>query len=98
MSAAPSQPERSRYVQGMFARIAARYDLMNRLMTAGQDVRWRREVIRRAAVPPGGRILDLGAGTGDLTFEALAQQPDCRPVAGDFTLAMMQVGQRGEGG
>jgi len=36
------------YVQGMFNRIAPRYDLMNRLMTAGQDIRWRREVIRRA--------------------------------------------------
>jgi demethylmenaquinone methyltransferase/2-methoxy-6-polyprenyl-1,4-benzoquinol methylase len=39
---------------------------MNRLMTAGQDAAWRSEVIRRAAVRPGGRLLDLGAGTGDL--------------------------------
>ena len=37
--------ERAHYVQDMFSRIAFRYDLMNRLMTAGQDVRWRQEVI-----------------------------------------------------
>jgi len=86
--------ERAAYVQEMFTRIAGRYDLMNRLMTAGQDVRWRREVIRRAALPAGGWLLDLGAGTGDMALEALRQQPACRPVAADFTLAMMQVGMR----
>ena len=84
---------RARYVQGMFARIARRYDLMNRLMTAGQDRRWRREVIRRAALTAGGRLLDIGAGTGDLAREALHQSPDCHPVAADFTLEMMRVGK-----
>ncbi len=58
--------ERTIYIKDMFARIAHRYDLMNRMMTAGQDVHWRREVIRRAELPPGGFLLDLGAGTGDL--------------------------------
>jgi demethylmenaquinone methyltransferase/2-methoxy-6-polyprenyl-1,4-benzoquinol methylase len=77
----------------MFARIAQRYDLMNRLMTAGQDSAWRREVIRRAALPAGGWLLDLGAGTGDMVFEALRQRPGCRPLAADLTLEMMQVGQ-----
>jgi demethylmenaquinone methyltransferase/2-methoxy-6-polyprenyl-1,4-benzoquinol methylase len=86
--------ERARYVQDMFARIARRYDLMNRLMTAGQDVRWRREVIHRAALPGRGRLLDLGAGTGDLGREALRQAPDCLPIASDFTLEMMLVGKR----
>lgn len=86
--------ERVRYVQGMFSRIAHRYDLINRLMTAGQDVRWRREVIKRAEIPSEGRVLDLGTGTGDLAVEALRQVPDCRPVAADFTMEMMCVGRR----
>lgn len=86
--------ERARYVQGMFTRIAQRYDLMNRLMTIGQDVHWRVEVIRRAELPGNARLLDLGAGTGDLAFEALRQHPDCQPVAADFTLQMMYVGQQ----
>jgi demethylmenaquinone methyltransferase/2-methoxy-6-polyprenyl-1,4-benzoquinol methylase len=86
-------PERAQYVQGMFARIAGNYDLMNRLMTFGQDRRWRQEVIRRAALPPeGGLLLDLGGGTGDLGFEALRQNPANRPIEADFTFEMLRVG------
>jgi demethylmenaquinone methyltransferase/2-methoxy-6-polyprenyl-1,4-benzoquinol methylase len=88
-----SGAERARYVQDMFARIARRYDLMNRVMTFGQDRRWRREVIWRAALPPHGRLLDLGAGTGDLAMETMRQQPTCTVVAADFTLPMIRVGQ-----
>ena len=91
--------ERAQYVQDMFTRIAHRYDLMNRLMTGGQDARWRREVIRRASLPPDGSlVLDLGAGTGDLAFEALRQRRDTIPIAADFTLAMMRVGRKRQEG
>jgi demethylmenaquinone methyltransferase/2-methoxy-6-polyprenyl-1,4-benzoquinol methylase len=85
--------DRERYVRDVFTRIAARYDLMNRLMTGGQDVNWRREVIARADLHPGDRLLDLGAGTGDLGREALRQQPQAAVVAADFTLKMMTVGK-----
>jgi demethylmenaquinone methyltransferase/2-methoxy-6-polyprenyl-1,4-benzoquinol methylase len=86
--------ERGEYVQDMFSRIARHYDLMNRLMTAGQDIQWRQQVVKLAALKPGTRLLDLGAGTGDLAREALSQQPETRVVAADFTLEMMRVGQR----
>ncbi|MFN3741526.1 MAG: ubiquinone/menaquinone biosynthesis methyltransferase [Anaerolineales bacterium] len=84
---------RVRYVREMFSQIADRYDLMNRLMTAWQDVRWRREVIARARLSAGDTLLDLGTGTGDLAREALRQVPGIRVVAADFTLTMMRVGQ-----
>jgi demethylmenaquinone methyltransferase/2-methoxy-6-polyprenyl-1,4-benzoquinol methylase len=77
----------------MFERIAPRYDLLNRLMTAGQDRRWRRQVIQLSVLPEGGRLLDLGAGTGDLSGEALRQHPSSRPLAADFTPGMLRVGQ-----
>ncbi|HLF02202.1 MAG TPA: class I SAM-dependent methyltransferase, partial [Anaerolineales bacterium] len=89
-----SGPERAHYVQNMFARIAGRYDLMNRLMTFGQDIAWRKEVIRLAALPPSGKLLDLGTGTGDLAAEAFHQTPTITPVGGDFTLEMMRVGKQ----
>ncbi len=85
--------ERAASLQAKFQRIAPRYDLLNHLMTGGQDVRWRRQVIRLAALPHDGRLLDLGAGTGDLTREALRQFPGCHPISADFTLGMMQAGQ-----
>jgi demethylmenaquinone methyltransferase / 2-methoxy-6-polyprenyl-1,4-benzoquinol methylase len=86
--------ERATYVQNMFTRIAGRYDLMNRLMTAGQDIRWRRQVIQLAQLRPHARLLDLGTGTGDLAREALAQVPQAKVIGADFTLEMMRVGQK----
>ncbi len=77
----------------MFERIAPHYDLLNRLMTAGQDRRWRHQVIRLSGLPEDGRLLDLGAGTGDLSGEALRQHPYSRPLAADITPAMLRVGQ-----
>ena len=88
--------ERAAYVQNMFTRIAQRYDLMNRLMTGFQDVRWRRLVIQLAGLKPSASLLDLGAGTGDLAREALRQQPAAKVTAADFTLEMMRVGRRGD--
>src|SRR5512139_2511020 len=86
--------EKRRYVNTMFAPIARRYDLMNRLMTGGQDVRWRQAMVRQAAMAPGGRFLDIATGTGDVAFEALRQQPSLALTVGaDFTLPMMHVGQ-----
>lgn len=83
---------RARYVQGMFSRIARRYDLMNRLMTAGQDRRWRRHVIQQAQLPVDGRLLDIATGTGDIALEGLRQQPQLQAIGGDFTIEMMLAG------
>jgi demethylmenaquinone methyltransferase/2-methoxy-6-polyprenyl-1,4-benzoquinol methylase len=81
-------------VKGLFTRIATRYDLMNRLMTGWQDVRWRNQVIQLAGLEPGSRLLDIGTGTGDLARSVFRQCPDVKMAAADFTPAMMQVGQK----
>lgn len=87
--------QRGAYVQAMFTRIAHRYDLVNRLMTFGQDQAARRRVIALAALKPGESLLDLGTGTGDLAFAALQAVPGlAQAVGGDFTLEMMRVGQK----
>ena len=56
-------------VRTMFDRIAPVYDVMNRVMTAGLDQRWRRATVR-AVVRPGDRVLDAACGTGDLAIAA----------------------------
>ena len=86
--------ERSKYVQSMFTKIAHRYDLMNRLMTGGQDIRWRKQVIKLARLTPNASLLDLGTGTGDLAREALLQEPQAKVTAADFTVEMMRVGKK----
>ena len=86
--------ERAESVQKMFGKISRNYDLMNRIMTAGQDKKWRREVIRHAQLEGSDSLLDLGAGTGDLAREALKQNPASRVLAADFTLDMMRAGKK----
>jgi len=57
-------------VRTMFDRIAPVYDVMNRVMTVGLDVRWRR-LAAEAVVHPGDRVLDAACGTGDLAIADL---------------------------
>lgn len=85
--------ERAHYVQNMFAGIAGNYDLMNRLMTFGQDMKWRKTVIKQARIPKGGRLLDIATGTGDIAAEALKKDPTIQSVGGDFTIEMMIAGK-----
>jgi demethylmenaquinone methyltransferase/2-methoxy-6-polyprenyl-1,4-benzoquinol methylase len=86
--------ERARYVQAMFGRIAHRYDLLNRLMTFGQDASWRKEAIKQLKLKPGAVVADLGSGTGDIAFEIIRRHPDSFVVASDFTAEMVWVGRR----
>ena len=88
--------DRSDYVRSMFDRIAARYNLMNRLITAGQDQKWRRAAVEAAQLPRSGALLDLATGTGDIAFAALERHPDASITGADFALNMMRVGQRQE--
>lgn len=78
-------------VQEMFERIAPRYDLLNRLMTAGLDRRWREAAAAAADVAVGETALDVCTGTGDLAF-ALARRvgPRGRVVGLDFADNMLE--------
>jgi len=86
--------ERARKIQMMFGKIAGRYDLMNRLMTFGQDRHWRQFVVDVAAPPPQGKLLDIAVGTGDIALAARRKYPELFVVGGDFSLPMMRVGKK----
>lgn len=85
-----STPEgKRRYVRRLFATIADRYDLITRVLSYGQDRRWKRRLIRLAGLQPSDRVLDLACGTGDLLFAAV---PHVRSAVGlDVTFRMVQL-------
>lgn len=79
----------------MFDRVAPRYDLLNRVLSLGTDRAWRRRAVALARLGPGGRAVDIGAGTGDLTFAlARASAPDAVVVALDLSPRMLALARR----
>jgi demethylmenaquinone methyltransferase/2-methoxy-6-polyprenyl-1,4-benzoquinol methylase len=89
----PAPEEKALVVRSMFARIATRYDLMNRLMTFGRDRYWQRGVVRLANLPRGGRLLDIGCGTGGIAKIAGRGDASLAITAADFTFEMLQQGR-----
>jgi len=81
---------KERAIREMFARIAPWYDLVNRLMSWGQDNRWRRIAVS-LAYPGRGRVLDVATGTGDIALE-LARHTDS-VVGLDLCREMLRRGQ-----
>ena len=79
-------------VSAMFDKVADRYDLMNDVLSLGQDRWWRRIVARAVGAQPGELVLDLAAGTGTSSRTFTAGGASC--VACDFSLGMLQVGAR----
>ena len=80
------------FVQEMFESIAPRYDFLNRLLSLRQDILWRRKMVAAMRIPPGGRVLDVACGTGDVAFEVLRQKGEGVLVCGiDFAVNMLQL-------
>jgi demethylmenaquinone methyltransferase / 2-methoxy-6-polyprenyl-1,4-benzoquinol methylase len=78
-----------REIATMFDRIAVRYDFLNRVLSLGTDVGWRRRAIANADIREGLAVLDIGAGTGDLSFAAAAR--GARVIAIDLSAGMLAV-------
>jgi demethylmenaquinone methyltransferase/2-methoxy-6-polyprenyl-1,4-benzoquinol methylase len=83
----PQGEEKGRRVRDMFDAIAGRYDLVNRVMTFGMDVGWRRRAVRQLRLPGGALVADLACGTGDLCREL--SRDGYRAVGFDFSLGML---------
>ena len=83
----PTGAAKATAVRAMFDSIAHRYDLLNRVLTFGLDVVWRKRTVRDLGLPSGSLVLDVACGTGDLCRE-LARQGH-RPVGLDFSAGML---------
>mgnify|MGYP003704408657 CR=1 FL=1 len=85
-------PER---ISGMFDAIAPRYDLLNRVLSAGIDRYWRTRAIHALRLAPGGTLLDVCCGTADVALQArkaASGQGAARVVGVDFSAAMLKLG------
>ena len=82
--------DKAQRVRAMFAAIAPKYDLNNRLHSMGRDQAWRRAAVKLAGVCPGDTVLDVACGTGDLAL-AFSHAGVGRVLGVDFTYDMLSV-------
>jgi demethylmenaquinone methyltransferase / 2-methoxy-6-polyprenyl-1,4-benzoquinol methylase len=85
----PSSEDKAQAVREMFDRIAPRYDLLNRIISLGLDVRWRRRAVAALHLPAGSLVLDLACGTGDFCREL--ERAGHRAVGFDFSCEMLRA-------
>lgn len=90
LESAFSSPEsKRRYVRTLFGTIADRYDLITVVLSYGQDARWKRRLVREAAVQRGERVLDLACGTGDIALATAAH--GAKVIGLDITPRMVEL-------
>ncbi len=86
-----AEPEKRAAVQGMFAAISHRYDLLNRVLSVGMDRHWRKRAVSMFSADVTS-VLDVAAGTGDLSAAWLAHRREARVLATDFVPEMCRLG------
>jgi demethylmenaquinone methyltransferase / 2-methoxy-6-polyprenyl-1,4-benzoquinol methylase len=82
--------EKTRRVGGVFSRVAARYDLMNDLMSGGMHRLWKDQFVRRVKPRLGEAVLDMAGGTGDIAFRMAPS--GAQITVGDINPDMLRVG------
>ncbi len=85
--------EKKKYVRNLFSSIQSHYDKMNRVMSLGLDMGWRRKAIQLANFQKDGILLDLATGTGDMILAAKKFLPDAKFVGLDFCEPLMRLAQ-----
>src|SRR5438477_1236193 len=78
-------------VNSMFGRIARRYDLANRLLSAGMDIKWRNRLVAAVRGAQPSNVLDLATGSGDVAFALSRKLPVTTRILGlDFCQPMIE--------
>src|SRR5881628_989170 len=91
-----ARSDHDRRIAEMFDRVAPRYDAVNRILSGGRDVGWRRRAIALARLGP--RDVALGVGTGDLALGLLdASDPSARVIGVDVSPSMLEAARRRAG-
>ncbi|CCO22432.1 ubiquinone/menaquinone biosynthesis methyltransferase [Maridesulfovibrio hydrothermalis] len=88
-----SHEEHGKKVAAMFGRIAGWYDFLNHFLSGGQDIYWRYRLAKLVRPAKEGLVLDLAAGTLDVSVELTRQYPDVKVLAMDFAYPMLSCGK-----
>jgi len=89
----PTPPDKTPdRISGMFDAIAPRYDLLNRVLSAGLDQKWRRRAVDELRITAAGRVLDLCTGTADLALVIARRHTGASVIGVDFSAAMLRFG------
>ncbi|MCS7280202.1 MAG: ubiquinone/menaquinone biosynthesis methyltransferase [Desulfobacterota bacterium] len=88
------EKEYAEMVRVMFSRVVNRYDLMNRLLSVGLDIYWRRKTVEAINLEENERFLDLACGTGDLGIFVAKAYPHVLVFAVDFNLDMISFAKK----
>ncbi len=88
------RPGENNPIASLFNSIARWYDFLNHFLSVGQDVYWRKRQVKGLRVPRGGRVLDLAAGTMDVSLETLRRYPEVKIIAMDVSASMLIHGRR----
>ncbi|NOZ61020.1 MAG: ubiquinone/menaquinone biosynthesis methyltransferase [Calditrichaeota bacterium] len=86
--------EKEKYVIDLFSKIDKNYDQMNRYMSFGMDMSWRKRAIKLGNFPKNSFLLDVAAGTGDFTLSALKQLPEARIIGIDFCMSLLKIAKQ----
>ncbi len=86
-----SPQQQKSHMRRLFGDIAPAYDRLNRLLSLGQDIKWRERALAKTHLPPDGRLLDVATGTGDLAYLAARRFPHLHIVGVDLTRRMLAV-------
>ena len=80
-----AEEDKAGMVHGVFTRVASKYDLMNDLMSGGVHRLWKDAMMDWLSPRPGPKLLDVAAGTGDISFRFLKSAPTAPRTAPDIT-------------
>lgn len=80
-------------VEQMFDNISGKYDLLNRILSMGIDVRWRKKVVKSVKKANPKKVLDIATGTGDLAIQ-IAKSTQAQITGFDLSAGMLEVGRK----
>ena len=89
-----SQEEKAKKVSAVFNSVATNYDLMNNLMSMGLHHVWKKILIETTTLKPKSKILDIAAGTADISIEFLKKNKDFEIFHTDINLSMLKEGKK----